>query len=116
MPPAKKAAAKKAAATPEDDTPDVSDVRITTKYDSTVDEDRKDGLTMRQYTFSDGTTAKAWKVDSEDGWNVAVSDAQGRFLSTKTGSELTVEQANVMIEQAGQRADENTAKRAALSD
>lgn len=104
--PAKKAAAKKAAA-PE---PDVSDVRITTKWDSQVNDDTG----IRTYAFGDGSTAKAWQTD--EGWNVAVADANGRTLSSGLSTGLTVEQANVRLERAGEAADANVAKRKALSD
>lgn len=113
----KKAAAKKKPAEPvesdatADDTPDVSDVRISTKWDSVVDDDTG----VRRYDFGDGSTGKAWH--SEDGsWNVSIAGQDGRFLSSRTGTGLTVEEANILLERAGAKADAELAKRAALSD
>lgn len=66
---------------------------------------------VHYFTFADGTSAKVWQNDGDSHVNVQLRDHAGRGTSATTTESITVNAANKIIDDAGQKAADRVASR-----
>lgn len=62
------------------------------------------GYEVHYYTFADGTSAKVWQTEGDSHVSVQFRDRNGRGTTATTQDGLTVNAANKLVEEAGQKA------------